>query len=191
MSTRSPRCPIVVCALLVIAASTTLSGQSPATIPAGAPAQSNWHGPFLRPLHISSLDNYFSVVGEFHGKLFVFDDLVVVKLDSLVATRVLPNDPQGVRLDSIRVGIGVGDNQRWSPMDDSKAIAIGRAMVRGDRIVHRNVRFALDHAWREGDADSWVVVTFHITTRRPGEKAFTQEAFTYAHSVKGVLAVPR
>ena len=146
-------------------------------------------GPFIRSLRISSLNNYFSVVGEFSGRMIVFDDLIVVKFDRLLATRLLPNDNQRIRLDSIRVGVGVGDTERWSPVDDSEALQVEEVLPKGGRIVRRDVRFDIHHARRDLDASSWIVVTFHITVGRPGETG-THEATTYAHSVKGVLVPP-
>jgi hypothetical protein len=145
-------------------------------------------GPFIRPLVISSLNNYFSVVGEFSGKLIVFDDLIVVRFDKLLATRRLPNENQRIRLDSIRVGIGVGENDRWSPFDDSEALQIEEVLPKGGRIVRRHVRFAINHARRDEDDNAWIVVTFHITVGRPGEVNYSHEATTYAHSPRGVLA---
>ena len=143
--------------------------------------------PIERPLFISSLDNYFSVVGRFHGRLTVFNDSIVVELDTLVATRRLPNDTQTIRLDSIRVGVGVGDSVSWSPVDDSKALVIGKLLPRGQSIERHGVRFVMLHERREGDADSWIVVTFHIKVRRPGDTTYTPNVTTYAHSERGVL----
>jgi hypothetical protein len=144
--------------------------------------------PIERALSISSLQNYFSVVGEFSGKLTVFDDSIVVQFDRLLATRLLPNDTQAIKLDSIRVGVGVGDREHWSPMDDSKALQIGRLLPKGGRITRRNVRFVMMHERRAEDDTAWIVVTFHITAGRPGEAHYSRQATTYAHSVKGVLA---
>lgn len=150
-------------------------------------AQTEPIGPFIKPLVISSLDNYFTVVGTFHGKVIVFDDFISVKFDSLLATRLLPNNNQLVRLDSIRVGIGMGTSTSWSPIDNSEALQIEEVLPRGGRIVRRNVRFALNHDRRNDDASAWIVVTFHLTVGRPGEPGYSSEATTYAHSEKGVL----
>jgi hypothetical protein len=143
--------------------------------------------PIVRSLAISSLDNYFSVVGEFAGTLTVFDDSIVVKLDSLVATRRLPDDNQVIRLDSIRVGVGVGDTNSWSPVDDSKGLRIGRMLPKGGIIKRRDVTFVMLHERSESDDAAWVVVTFHITVGSPGER---HGATTYAHSERGVFAGP-
>lgn len=147
--------------------------------------------PIVRPLSISSLDNYYSVVGRLSGALTVFDDSIVVKLDSLVATRRLPNDQQRIRLDSIRVGVGVGDDKTWSPVDDSKALPVGLILPKGDVIERQNVEFMLPHQRREADDKSWLVVTFHITVGDPGESGYSQSATTYAHSKPGVLAADK
>lgn len=146
--------------------------------------------PIVRALSISSLDNYFSVVGRFGGKLTVYDDSIVVQFDTLIATRRLPEDTQTIRLDSIRVGVGVGDDKGWSPIDDSKALLIGRRLSRGGTIERHDVRFLMEHARGERDATSWIVVTFHITVGRPGEPGYLPAATTYAHSKRGVLAAP-
>ncbi|MGI8402941.1 MAG: hypothetical protein ACR2NS_15250, partial [Gemmatimonadaceae bacterium] len=45
--------------------------------PNRSPSRSLLAAPIVRPLAISSLDNYFSVVGEFRGKLTVFNDSIV------------------------------------------------------------------------------------------------------------------
>jgi hypothetical protein len=142
----------------------------------------------VRSLDISSLGVQFTVVGEFKGKLTIFDDSVVVRFDRLIATRQLPNDNRVVKLDSIRVGVGVGDEESWNPVDDSKALRIGRLLPPGGRLVRRNVPFVMPHERREEDADSWIVVTFHITVGQPGHPDYSPQATTYAHSVKGVLA---
>jgi hypothetical protein len=144
--------------------------------------------PIVRQLSISSLDNYFSVVGRFSGALTVFDDSIVVSFDSLIATRRLPEDQQRIRLDSIRVGVGVGDEKSWSPVDDSKALPIGRVLPKGGVIERKGVRFVLPHARNESDDAAWIVVTFHITVGIPGQSGFSREATTYAHSERGVLA---
>ena len=133
------------------------------------PAKPRLAAPIVRPLFISSLDNYFSVVGRFSGALTVFDDSIVVKFDSLIATRRLPNDQQQIRLDSIRVGIGVGSDTAWSPVDDSKALVIDRELPKGEVIERKDVRFVMQHERRPADDDSWIVVTFHITVNRDGD----------------------
>lgn len=153
-------------------------------------AQTARIGPFLRPLEISSLGNYFSVVGTFHGKIIVFDDFISVKFDSLLATRLLPNDNQFVRLDSIRAGIGMGTPTSWSPMDNSQALQVEEVLPKGARIVRRKIRFAISHDRRKEDANAWIVMTFHLTVGRPGETGYSREATTYAHSIKGVLKPP-
>lgn len=144
--------------------------------------------PIVRSLSISSLDNYFSVVGTFSGELTVFDDSVVVSFDTLIATRRLPGDQRQIRLDSIRVGVGKGDDQGWSPVDDSKAVRIGRMLPKGGVIARKNVRFLLRHERNESDDTAWIVVTFHITVGKRGEVGYTPSATTYAHSERGVLA---
>lgn len=153
-------------------------------------AQTARIGPFIRPLVITSLDNYFTVVGTFHGKVTVFDDFVSVKFDSLRATRLLPNDTQFVRLDSIRAGIGMGTPTSWSPADDSEALQIETPLPKGKRIVRRSARFAIRHDRHANDADAWIVMTFHLTVGRPGEPGYSREATTYAHSSRGVLKPP-
>lgn len=144
--------------------------------------------PIVRPLDISSLGVMFTVVGDMHGKLTVFDDSIVVAVDSLAATRQLPHDTRRVRLDSIRVGVGVGDDKSWSPVDDSKALKVGRLLPPSGRIVRRRLRFVLPHQRREEDSESWIVVTFHLTVGQRGQADYRTDATTYAHSVKGVLA---
>lgn len=68
----------------------------------------------VRPLVISSLGNYFSVVGRFVGKVAVFEDSIGVELDTLFATRVHHGGPVLVtRLDSIRVGTPVSHRMLW------------------------------------------------------------------------------
>lgn len=152
------------------------------------PSRPRLAAPIVRPLDISSLGVIFTVVGNMHGKLTIFDDSVVVAFDSLVATRQLPNDRRRVRLDSIRVGVGVGDEKSWSPVDDSKALKIGRLLAPGGKIVRRNVKLVLPHPRREEDAESWIVVTFHLTVGRRGQADYQPNATTYAHSKRGVLA---
>jgi hypothetical protein len=147
--------------------------------------------PIVRQLFISSLDNHFSVVGRFSGGLTVFDDSIVVKMDSLIATRRLPNDQQQIRLDSIRVGVGVGSDTAWSPVHDSKALLIDRELPKGEVIERKNVRFVVQHERQAADDDSWIVVTFHITVSRDGDSAVPTTATTYAHSRRGVLAAAK
>ena len=155
------------------------------------PARPHLAAPIVRPLSISSLDDHFSVVGTFSGQLTVSDDSIVVTLDTLIATRRLPGDEQGIKLDSIRVGVGVGDEKAWSPADNSKALRIGRTLPRGDVITRRNVRFVLPHERRESDDKSWLVVTFHISVGNPDESGYPHSATTYAHSKRGVLAAEK
>lgn len=154
------------------------------------PTRPHLAAPIVRSLSISSLNNYFSVVGRFTGQLTIYDDSIVVQFDTLIATRRLPDDTQAVKLDSIRVGVGSGDDKGWSPLDDSKALRIGRPLARGGRIVRHDVRFVMQHERSERDANAWIVVTFHITAGRPGEKDYSRAATTYAHSKRGVLASP-
>lgn len=158
---------------------------------AATPAKPRLAAPIVRQLFISSLDNNFSVVGRFSGALTVLDDSIVVKFDSLIATRRLPNDQQQIRLDSIRVGIGVGSDTAWSPVDDSKALVIDRELPKGEVIERNNVRFVIRHERRVADDDSWIVVTFHITVNRDGDSAVPTTATTYAHSRRGVLAAAK
>ena len=155
---------------------------------AATPSRTHLAAPIVRPLFISSLDNHFSVVGRFSGALTVFDDSIVVRFDSLIATRRLPDDPQRIRLDSIRVGVGMGADTAWSPMDDSKALAIESYLAKGEVIERKNVRFAVRHERREADDDAWLVVTFHITVDRIGDSESPKPATTYAHSKRRVLA---
>jgi hypothetical protein len=144
--------------------------------------------PIVRRLSISSLDNNFSVVGKFSGRLTIFDDSIVVRFDTLMATRRLPDNQDHIKLDSIRVGVGVGDDTTWSPMDNSRALRVDRTLARGEVITRRNVRFTLPHERKESDDDAWLVVTFHITVGRPGEPGYLPDATTYAHAKRGVLA---
>lgn len=160
----------------------------PVETAAEIPTRPRLAAPIVRPLSISSLDNHFSVVGRFSGMLTVFDDSIVVRFDSLIATRRLPNDRQQIRLDSIRVGVGVGSDSVWSPVDDSKALPIDRDLSTGDVIERRNVRFVVPHERRESDGDSWLVVTFHITVGGAGEAEASRTATTYAHSKRRLLA---
>jgi hypothetical protein len=151
------------------------------------PAKPRLAAPIVRPLFISSMDNHFSVVGRFSGALTVYDDSIVVRFDSLIATRRLPNDPQRIRLDSIRVGVGMGADTAWSPVDDSKALSIESELPKGEVIERKDVRFVIRHERREADDDSWVVVTFHITLLE-GDAEAPKPATTYAHSRRRVLA---
>jgi hypothetical protein len=152
------------------------------------PTRPHLAAPIVRPLFISSLDNHFSVVGRFSGALTVFDDSIVVRFDSLIATRRLPDDPQRIRLDSIRVGVGMGTDTAWSPVDDSKALSIESYLAKGEVIEHKNVRFVVHHERRQADDDAWLVVTFHITVDRDGDSESPKPATTYAHSRRRVLA---
>lgn len=152
------------------------------------PTRPRLAAPIVRPLFISSLDNHFSVVGRFSGALTVFDDSIVVRFDSLIATRRLPDDPQRIRLDSIRVGVGMGSDTAWSPVDDSRALSIESDLAKGELIERKNVRFVVRHERREADDDAWLVVTFHITVDRDGDSDSPQPATTYAHSRRQVLA---
>jgi hypothetical protein len=81
----------------------------------------------------------------------------------------------------------VGDEKTWSPLDDSKALRVKRVLSGSEKYVRHNVRFVIRHERRDQDADSWIVVTFHIRAGRPGEPHYSPRATTYAHSVKGVL----
>jgi hypothetical protein len=143
-------------------------------------------------LIISSLENYFSVVGRFVGKATVFRDSIVVEFDTLFATRVHYGGPiRATRLDSIRVGVGVGSSTSWSPVDNSNALQVERVMPVGARINLPSSRFALPHARAENDDSNWIVVTFHLTVGRPSDGDYHPDATTYAHSAKGVLASRR
>jgi len=152
------------------------------------PSRPRLAAPILRPLDISSLGVIFTVVGDMHGKLTVFNDSIVVAFDSLVATRQLRNDTRRVLLDSIRVGVGMGDDKSWTPVDDSKALKVGRVLPPGGKLVWRGIRFVLPHKRREEDAESWIVVTFHLTSGKRGQADYHPDATTYAHSKKGILA---
>ena len=147
--------------------------------------------PIVRPLFISSLDNHFSVVGRFSGALTIHDDSIVVKFDSLIATRRLPNDRQQIRLDSIRVGVGAGSDTAWSPTDNSIALPIHLELAKGEVIERKNSRFLIPHERRAKDDDSWIVVTFHLTVTGDGASALPTSATTYAHSRRGVLAAEK
>lgn len=162
-----------------------------APMPSNAKTAGSQEKPIVRPISISSLDNYFSVVGRFSGELTVFDDSIAVMFDTLIATRRLPEDQQRIRLDSIRVGVGVGDDKSWSPVDNSKALRIGRILPKGEVMEWKNVRFALPHERSESDDTAWIVVTFHITVGRRGESGYSTGATTYAHSERGVLATDK
>lgn len=94
-------------------------------------------------------------------------------------------------LDSIRVGVGVGDEKTWSPVDDSEALRIGRTLPSGGVIERENARFVLPHGRRESDDKSWLVATFHITVGNPEEPGHSHDATTYAHSQPGVLAAEK
>jgi hypothetical protein len=155
---------------------------------AATPTRPHLAAPIVRPLFISSLDNYFSVVGRFSGALTAFDDSIVVRFDSLIATRRLPNDPQRVRLDSIQVGVGMGADTAWSPVDDSKALSIESDLATGQVIERKNVLFVVPHERRAADDDAWLVVTFHLTVDRDGDSESPKPATTYAHSRRRVLA---
>jgi hypothetical protein len=146
--------------------------------------------PLVRDLEISSLGVQFVITGEFKGNLTIYDDSIVVKFDRLLATRQL-HDGGLVTLDSVRVGVGIGDENSWSPVDDSKALRIGRRLSPDSRIVRRNVRFVLPHQRAEGDDSAWIVVTFHLTRGRRGEPGYVSDATTYAHSERGVLGANR
>jgi hypothetical protein len=104
-----------------------------------------------------------------------------------MARRRDPNDSEVVRLDSIQVGVGMGDETTWSPVDNSKALKVRRALSGSERFVRHNARFVMRHERREEDADAWIVVTFHITVGRRGHPNYLPRATTYAHSLKGVL----
>ena len=146
---------------------------------------------FVKPLIISSLENYFSVVGKFAGKATVFRDSIIVDFDSLFATRVHHGGPIRVtRLDSIRVGVGVGTSTSWSPVDNSNALQVERVMPVGARLNLPRSRFVLPHARTNTDDAHWIVVTFHLTVGKPTDTDYHPDATTYAHSVRGILATP-
>lgn len=153
-----------------------------------APIRPRLAAPIVRQLSISSLDNNFSVVGRFSGNLTAFDDSIVVRFDTLIATRRLPDNQERIKLDSIRVGVGVGNDTTWSSTDNSKALRVDRTLASGGEITRRNVRFTLPHERKESDDSAWLVVTFHITVGKQGEPGYLPDATTYAHSKRGVLA---
>lgn len=146
---------------------------------------------FSKPVVISSLKNYFSVVGRFVGNVTVFEDSIVVQFDTLFATRMHYGGPiQPTRLDSIRVSVGRGTSTSWSPGDHSKALQVERVMAIGTRLNLPGNRFVLPHGRDEDDASAWLVVTFHLTVGKPGETDYHPDATTYAHSARGILAAP-
>ena len=146
---------------------------------------------FVKPLVISSLGNYFSVVGRFVGKATVFADSIAVEFDTVFVTRVHHGGPvQVTRVDSIRVGVGVATRTSWTPVDNSDALQVERVMPVGARINLPRSRFVLPHARNEKDDAHWIVVTFHLTVGKPGDKDYHPDATTYAHSTKGILASP-
>lgn len=157
------------------------------TIGHSAPGRSILPAPIVRPIAISSLDNYFSVVGEFHGKLTVFNDSILVVFDTLFVTRRLPDDGAPARLDAIRVGVGVQSGQSWTSIDDSEPLKIGVIVPRGASVLRHNVRFVMKHERKYVDEEAWIVVTFDLTVAHPGENNRSQKAWTYAHSEKGIL----
>jgi hypothetical protein len=161
-----------------------------ATIAHSAPGRSILAAPIVRPIAISSLDNYFSVVGEFHGKLTVFNDSIVVVFDTLFVTRRLPDNGIAPRLDAIRVGVGVQTEQSWTTTDDSKPLEMNLIVPHGANILRRNARFVMKHERKYADERAWIVVTFELTVGNAGEGKRSHKAWTYAHSEKGVLAGP-
>lgn len=145
----------------------------------------------VEPLTISSLGDRFSVVGRFVGRATVFEDSIAVEFDSLFATRVHHGGPvQVTRLDSIRVAVGQSTERAWSPIDPSQSLQVERVMTVGSRVDLPATRFVLPHRRRQGDADAWLVVIFHLTVGTPGEKDFHPDATTYAHSIKGIFVEP-
>ena len=166
-------------------------GRAPAdpvsTIAYSAPGRSILAAPIVRPIEISSLDNYFSVVGEFHGKLTVFNDSIVVVFDTLFVTRRLPDNGAPPRLDAIRVGVGVQSGESWTSIDESKPLKMNLIVPHGANVLRRNVRFVMKHERKYADEGAWIVVTFDLTVAHPGEKNRSQKAWTYAHSEKGIL----
>lgn len=157
------------------------------TIGHSAPGRSILAAPIVRPIAISSLDNYFSVVGEFHGKLTVFNDSIVVVFDTLFVTRRLPDNGAPPRLDAIRVGVGVQSGQSWTSIDDSKPLKIGLIVPRGASVLRHDVRFVMKHERKYADEGAWIVVTFALTVAHAGENKRSHKAWTYAHSEKGIL----
>ena len=143
-----------------------------------------------KPLVISSLGNYFSVVGRFVGKTIVFQDSIAVVFDTLFATRVYHGGAvQPTRLDSIRVGVGVATGTSWSPVDNSDALQVERVIPVGARVTLPRSRFVLPHTRAESDSTAWIVVTFHLTVGKPGDKDYHSDATTYAHSARGILSL--
>jgi len=143
------------------------------------------------PITISSLEDRFSVVGRFVGKVRVFEDSIAVELDSLFAMRVHHGGPVLVtRLDSIRVAVGQASQRSWNPTDASQALQVERVMTVGSRIQLPPTRFVLPHRRDERDADAWLVVIFHLTVGVPDEEGFHPDATTYAHSARGILLAP-
>ncbi len=146
---------------------------------------------FVKPLTISSLGDRFSVVGRFVGRVTAFEDSIAVEFDSLFATRVHHGGPvQVTRLDSIRVAVGRATQRSWNPTDPSQSLQVERVMAVDSRLELPATRFVLPHRRDERDADSWLVVIFHLTVGNPGEKDFHPDATTYAHSSKGILVEP-
>ena len=143
---------------------------------------------FVKPLTISSLGDRFSVVGRFVGRVTVYDDSIAVEFDSLVATRLHHGGLlQVTRLDSIRVAVGQASERSWSPTDASQSLQVERVMPVGSRVELPPTRFVIPHRRDQRDAESWLVVIFHLTVGTPGEKDFHPDATTYAHSSKGIL----
>ena len=143
---------------------------------------------FVKPLTISSLGDRFSVVGRFVGRATVLDDSIVVEFDTLVARRAHHGGPvQVTRLDSIRVAVGQRAERSWNPTDASQSLQVERVMAIGSRIELPAARFVLPHRCDQRDADSWLVVIFHLTVGTPGDTDFHPDATTYAHSAKGIL----
>ena len=175
------------------AAHPTLGAAPPDPVAAvghAAPIRSILAAPIVRPIAISSLDNHFSVVGEFRGKLTVFNDSIVVVFDTLLATSRLPNDGVSPRLDAIRVGIGVQSGKSWTSIDDSKPLKIDLVVSPGTRVLRRDVRFVMKHERKYDDEAAWIVVTFDLTVAHRGETSRSHKAWTYAHSDKGILTAP-
>jgi hypothetical protein len=63
-------------------------------------------------------------------------------------------------------------------------------MAVGSRIELPATRFVLPHRRDPRDADSWLVVIFHLTVGTPGDADFHPDATTYAHSAKGIIVPP-
>jgi hypothetical protein len=157
------------------------------TVGYSAPGRTILAAPIVRTIAISSLDNYFSVVGEFHGKLTVFNDSIVVVFDTLYVTRRLADNGVAPRLDAIRVGVGVQSGQTWTSIDDSKPLKMNVIVPRGANVLRRNMRFVMKHERKYDDEAAWIVVTFDLTVAHAGEKNRSHKAWTYAHSEKGIL----